>query len=162
MDPVSESRLNVVHPALAAIIRQMAGILMHESIDLRVTQGLRSFDEQAALYAQGRTVPGSIVTNARPGYSWHEFGLAVDVAPFDTQGKPDWNVFHPAWKRIVSLGISLGLFSGTQFTKLCDTPHFQLTGDLPVSPDDDTRQAFETGGLLAVWHNANIQESQDV
>jgi len=38
-------------------------------------------EEQAALYAIGRTAPGKIVTKARPGESYHNHGLAYDWAP---------------------------------------------------------------------------------
>lgn len=151
MNDTSLARLSQVHPKLKDLTIQLGGQLAIEGIDLHITQGLRSYDEQAQLYAKGRTVPGSIVTNAPPGHSWHEFGLAVDVVPFDQQGNPDWNPNHPNWKRIVELGIKLGLFSGTEFHSICDTPHFQLTGELPVSPDDATRSAYENGGLQGVW-----------
>src|ERR1017187_6107649 len=108
MDAISEARLSEVHPMLAERVRSMTEILAGENIDIRVVQSLRSWDEQAALYAEGRTTPGSIVTNAQPGHSWHNFALAVDVAPFDG-GIPDWNSNHPAWKRIVAVGESVGL-----------------------------------------------------
>lgn len=154
MNDASLARLSQVHPKLSNLIQQLASQLAAEGIDLHVTQGLRSFQQQADLYAQGRTKPGPIVTNAPPGHSWHEFGLAVDVVPFDAQGKPDWNADHPAWKRIVEVGISLGLFSGTQFHSIKDTPHFQLTGNFPTSPTDDVRSLYESSGLQAVWSAA--------
>ncbi len=66
MDPHSETRLQAVHPVLADKVRQMAATLLQEGIEIRVVQGLRTHDEQAALYAQGRTAPGSIVTDAKP------------------------------------------------------------------------------------------------
>ena len=42
----------------------------------------RTWNDQAKLYAQGRTSPGRIVTNAKPGYSNHNFGIAVDMGVF--------------------------------------------------------------------------------
>lgn len=45
-----------------------------------VTLGYRTPTEQAKLYFQGRTAPGKIVTDARPGYSCHQYGIAVDCA----------------------------------------------------------------------------------
>jgi len=82
-----------------------------------VTCTLRTIEEQAALYAQGRediaTVnalkrlagmppieadTNRIVTHARPGYSMHNFGLAFDVVPLDA-GKPIWNVSDPVLYR---------------------------------------------------------------
>jgi peptidoglycan L-alanyl-D-glutamate endopeptidase CwlK len=156
MDPISEARLGEVHPALAEKVRQMAEMLEQENITIRVTQGLRSWAEQEALYAQGRTVPGSIVTNAPPGTSWHNFGLAADVAPFDGS-IPDWNLSHPVWKRIVSVGESCGLVAGAEFRTFPDWPHFQLTGQLPVSPDDAVRAAYQSGGMEAVWSDTLLE-----
>jgi peptidoglycan L-alanyl-D-glutamate endopeptidase CwlK len=59
MDKVSEARLSLVHPKLAERIRQMALMLQQEGIEIRVTQGLRSWSEQNALFAKGRTEPGT-------------------------------------------------------------------------------------------------------
>lgn len=47
--------------------------------------GFRSYEEQDALYAKGRTAPGEIVTKARAGYSDHNFGIAVDFGAFDAK-----------------------------------------------------------------------------
>lgn len=158
MDPISEDRLAEVHPLLAARVRSMDEMLVGENIVIRVTQGLRTWAEQAALYAQGRTVPGKVVTDARPGYSWHNFGLAVDVAPFDG-GIPDWNVDHPAWKRIVSVGESVGMVSGSEWRTFPDWPHFQMTGQLPVTPDDAVRIAYQNGGIAAVWADTLLESA---
>lgn len=161
MDANSESRLQQVVPALSAIIHNLANLLAAENIELRVTQGLRSWNDQAALYAQGRTAPGEIVTHAPPGHSWHEFGMAVDVAPFDTAGQPQWSeadpVWGPVWRRIIGLGESLGLYSGDEFVHCPkDDPHFQLTGCFPVSPSDEVRQIFLNAGMPEVWKEAGL------
>ena len=156
MDTISESRLALVNPQLAAKVRQLATLLAGENIDLRVTQGLRSFGAQQKLYAQGRSQPGKIVTNAPPGHSWHEFGLAVDVAPFDSNGQPDWNSGDAAWKRIIGLGESLGMLSGSTFISCPDDPHFQMTGKFPISPNDEVRGIFEQGGMSCLWIEAGL------
>jgi peptidoglycan L-alanyl-D-glutamate endopeptidase CwlK len=153
MDAASEVKLALVCPKLATLIRALAGMVTDEPI--RVTQGLRTWAEQEAIYQQGRTTPGEIVTNARPGYSWHQFGLAVDVAPFDSEGNPDWNETHPVWKQLITFGESLGMYSGDEFTHH-DDPHFQLTGIFPVTPNDDARQILQTQGLQAVWDTAGL------
>lgn len=46
-----------------------------------IYEGYRSEARQAVLYAQGRTTPGKIVTNAGPGQSMHGYGLAYDWTP---------------------------------------------------------------------------------
>lgn len=161
MDNVSEARLQNVHPELAEKVRRMATMLHVEGIEIRVTQGLRSWSDQMALWLKGRdshgniTDPSKVVTKAAPGHSWHNFGLAVDIAPF-TDNTPDWNLNHPAWKRIVAVGESLGLVSGSEWRTFPDWPHFQMTGSLPVSPNDATRQAYMSGGTDAVWQIAGL------
>ena len=155
MDTVSELRLSEVYPGLATLVREMAAQLETEGIDIRVTQGLRAMAEQEAFYAQGRTAPGQIVTDAQPGYSWHQFGLAVDIAPLTPQG-PDWNVGHPVWGRIVSVGVLLGLVAGAQWRVFPDWPHFQFTGRFLVTPDDEARLILSTRGMGAVWEEAFV------
>lgn len=156
MDAISESRLGEVYPPLAEKIRQMYQMLETENIEIRVTQSLRSWAEQAALYAEGRDANGNIVdqskvvTDAKPGDSYHNYGLAVDVAPFDA-GIPDWDINHPAWKRIVAVGESLGLDSGSQWRTFPDWPHFQMTGKFPASPDAEVSSLYASSGIQGVW-----------
>lgn len=160
MDAASEARLQNVLPQLADRIRRMADMLAQEGIAIRVVQALRTWAEQDALYAQGRTAPGKIVTNCRGGQSYHNFGLAVDCAPskngpgqpFD----PDWNEQNPSWQRMVTVGQSMGLDCGATWRTFKDVPHFQLTGRFPEGePSPEMVQLFENGGTNAVWDAVN-------
>lgn len=90
-----------------------------------MVQGARTFAQQQAIYDRGRTAPGSIVTNARPGDSFHQYRLAVDVVPDAYRHMPDWNPLGPYWKTIGTIGESLGLTWGGRW-KLPDAPHFEL------------------------------------
>jgi hypothetical protein len=157
MDLTSEKRLLEVNSRLADLIRQMDTQYqsMHTGDYLTVQQGLRSYSQQQAIYAQGRTTPGSIVTNAPPGHSWHEFGLAVDVCPESLLSVSGWGASDPKWTEIAVIGRGLGLYAGADFSHP-DRPHFQLTGSLPVSPDDATRNTYANGGLFAVWQAAGL------
>lgn len=158
MDSVSEARLQLICPALADKIHQLYNLLS-DQFEFRVTQGLRSWDEQAKLYAQGRTTPGKIVTNAQAGHSWHNYGMAVDLVPDDVAisgFQCDWNEQHPAWHSLVATGVMIGLVAGAQFRTFPDWPHLQLTGSLPVSPDDETRQLFLDAGMEQVWKAAGL------
>jgi peptidoglycan L-alanyl-D-glutamate endopeptidase CwlK len=88
-----------------------------------VISGLRSYEEQAALYAQGRTAPGKKVTNARPGYSNHNFGIAFDIGVFEgSKYLPE----SPKYKAVGALGMDLGLEWGGNWKTIVDQPHFQL------------------------------------
>jgi peptidoglycan LD-endopeptidase CwlK len=154
MDSISEQRLVGVYPVLAHKIRQVAAQLEEEGTLIRVTQAVRTIEEQDALYAQGRTAPGSIVTNCPGGHSYHNFGLAVDCVPSVPGNSyiPDWNAEHPTWKRMEELGAGLGLTVGAQWRSFPDAPHFQLTGKFPVGqPNDELRRIFQDGGLEAVF-----------
>lgn len=169
MDAISEARLKEVHPLLAEKIRQLAQMLAQEQITLIVTAGLRSWATQQALYEKGRVQQSdgfwivnnraAIVTNAPGGYSQHNFGLAVDVAPESISGVIDWNASHPQWQRIADVGTSLGLDSGAHWQAIKDYPHLQLTGKWPVTPNDEQRQTLRDGGMVAVWDESGLTDS---
>ena len=91
-------------------------------IYLRITSGFRSLAEQQKLYDQGRTAPGPVVTNARPGESFHNYGLAFDVVEIKG-GAALWD--NPRWHEIGQLGKSFGLYWGGDWTSWKDKPHFQ-------------------------------------
>lgn len=153
MDQISEQRIAQVHPALAALIAKLDSELTVKGIQVRVVQGLRTFAEQDALYAEGRTKPGRIVTNARGGYSAHNFGYAVDLIP-GVRGKdpwePNWNAEHPDFTEMVNAGVALGLVSGSRWTSIKDEPHFQLAG-MPVTPTEEMREYLKANTLQEFW-----------
>lgn len=97
-----------------------------EGIDILVTCTLRTNEEQAALYAQGRTTPGIVVTHAKAGQSAHNYGLAIDVVPI-VNGKPDWIGAHPIWQQVGRLGQAAGLeWAGGPDYPFHELAHFQL------------------------------------
>lgn len=154
MDKVSEDRIKLINPVLADKVREMAKILEEEGITFRVVQGLRTNDEQQKLYDQGRSLPGRIVTNAKAGQSWHNFGLAVDVVPMN--GKtPNWNDVA-SFERIIAVAESLGMKSGKSWR---DQPHLQLTGRFSTSPNDEVRSLYASGGMNEVWKQSGIDVS---
>lgn len=162
MDIASEFRLQTVSPALAAKVELLDKMFQEKSgwtDHLEVVQGLRNFADQAALYAKGRTEPGSIVTDAPPGHSWHEFGLAVDCVPRSLLGVPNWKPESPLWALITDLAQKCGLVCGSCWMHK-DLPHYQLTGKFPVSPNDEVRALYKQGGLLAVWGSAGINDGR--
>lgn len=123
VDPRSEQNiatlLREVHPIARALVQKAAA----SGIDIKVISALRTYAEQDALYAQGRTAPGNKVTNARGGYSNHNFGIAFDVGVFSgAKYLPD----SPKYKAVGVLGIDLGLEWGGNWTSIVDQPHFQL------------------------------------
>ncbi len=91
--------------------------------DLKITEGYRSMDRQAALYAQGRTAAGKIVTNAKPGQSKHNFRKAFD---FCFNGKTPYPADDKKWKAIADIGVSCGLTMGYYFKSFQDKPHAEI------------------------------------
>lgn len=104
-----------------------------EGLDIVTICTDRSDAEQAALYASGRTKPGPIRTNARPGESAHnatdEDGKPASEA-FDIgviqHGKYIGDGKHPHYLRAGEIGEELGLVWAGRWTgKLRETGHFQ-------------------------------------
>jgi peptidoglycan LD-endopeptidase CwlK len=153
-DYVSEQRLKMVIPELAAKIELLDAAMVNQGILIRVVQGLRNWQDQERLYAQGRTAPGGIVTDAPPLHSMHEFGLAVDcepsLNPLGQTYKPDGVAGSPRYVAMVAAAEALGLVSGSAWVSIHDWPHLQVAG-VPASPTDQMRADFSSGGLPLVW-----------
>ena len=146
-------KLADVHPELARRIIQMETALSRSGNPVTITRlgGRRTFDEQDALYAQGRTRPGNIVTRARAGQSNHNYGLAVDVVPL-VNGQPTWNVANAVWQRIGDEGKRAGLNWGGDWQAFQDKPHFELPVGMSVQ---QCLNIYRQGGLPAVWAEAS-------
>ena len=146
-----------LHPHMRMLAERLLARASQAGIPLTVICTLRSMAEQAELYAQGRTKPGAIVTNARPGYSYHNFGLAIDVVPTRLLMTKNWgdtpdyrSEADALWQELGSLGVDIGLTWGGDFTALKDRPHFEWSDGLslpqlragarPPMPNDISKQ----------------------
>lgn len=126
MDKRSLDNLNTLHPKFkssAIAAWTVAQSMMPSNVQIIVIQGLRTFEESDELYAQGRTKPGAIVTNAPAGESYHNYGLAFDFAMV-TNGKDD-NIVGPNWMKVVTIMKRYGMEWGGNFVALKDNPHFE-------------------------------------
>lgn len=112
-------------PALQPIAREFMIQCAAENIPVIITCTLRPNAEQDALYAQGRTTPGRIVTNAMAGQSKHNTGEAFDVGLKNPDGSMNWDDTDPHWHRMGLIGEELGLLWGGRW-KHPDKPHFEL------------------------------------
>lgn len=121
-DPRSEKNLATLEPTTAKLAREHLRRLHAEGLNFKITSGTRTFAEQAKLFAKGRTAPGPRVTNARPGSSWHNFGVAYDLTLFSGKN-PVWE--SPKYARAGEIGEELGLRWGGRFKSLVDRPHFE-------------------------------------
>lgn len=103
--------------------------ILPDGFEVRIISAYRSYEEQNALFAQGRTKPGPRVTNARGGQSNHNFGVAWDIGIF-ADGKYLPN--SPLYKSIAPIGKKLGLEWGGDWTSFPDLPHYQVPTGLGV------------------------------
>lgn len=141
-DPVFDN----LHPELVAKVKKLLESCEKHGLHVGVQKGFRSFREQAELYAKGRTTSGKIVTRAKPGFSWHNYGFAVDVV-FKKGVKWSWSEEHD-WDKLGQLGKAVGLEWGGDWRTLKDRPHFELKTRLTLA---SAYRLYKDGGLVNVW-----------
>jgi peptidoglycan L-alanyl-D-glutamate endopeptidase CwlK len=141
-DEKTLERIQLLHPKLrdeALTMYDEIVAALTGTAACRFAYTLRTFAEQDGLFAQGRTKPGAIVTKAKGGQSYHNYGLAIDIVllvdkdkngtfesaswdlktDFDGDGKSDWQEIVAIFKRY-------GYEWGGDW-KFVDAPHFQKT-----------------------------------
>jgi peptidoglycan L-alanyl-D-glutamate endopeptidase CwlK len=93
-------------------------------IDVIITSTYRDYESQQALYDQGRTKPGSRLTNAKPGQSYHNFRVAFDFVPI-INGKAIWNDTK-LFVKCGCIGEQLGMEWAGRWETFKEMAHFQL------------------------------------
>lgn len=118
------------------------------NLDAYVYETYRSNELQAIYYARGRSVrpPEKPVTNAINNlFSWHGYGLAVDVI----HKTKHWGVDESWFRKVAEIFKRHGCKWGGDW-KAKDLPHFQW-GLCRASPSDLAREMMRTRGVRAVW-----------
>lgn len=123
---INSRKIDDLTPQVAALAKKFVAACKKEGIDVLITSTYRDHESQNALYAQGRTKPGKIVTNARGGYSWHNFRVAFDFVPI-VNGKAQWNDLR-TFKRCGAIGKALGLEWAGDWKSFKEYAHLQYTG----------------------------------
>lgn len=100
-------------------------------IDVLIYSTYRDMESQAAIYAQGRTKPGKIVTNARPGTSYHNWRCAFDFVPV-VNGQPQWNA-SGTYTKCGIIAESVGLEWAGRWVSFKELAHCQYTGGLKIA-----------------------------
>jgi peptidoglycan L-alanyl-D-glutamate endopeptidase CwlK len=128
---------------------------------IRVTSSIRSMEEQQDIFRQGRVQkngewiisdPKKIITNAKPGSSWHNFGLALDYAwvgmdPYLEKETPAR--FEELWGTLGYVGKNLGFTWGIKLANgSTDRPHLEMTFGMTLV---EAMQAYQVAGLSSVW-----------
>lgn len=128
---INSRDLKELHPVVQEKARKFILAAKKEGIDVLVTSTYRDNESQNALYAQGRSKPGRIVTNARAGQSWHNFRCAFDVVPI-VNGKAQWNDMR-TFRRLGEIGKRVGLEWAGDWKSFKEYAHFQWTGGLTMA-----------------------------
>jgi peptidoglycan L-alanyl-D-glutamate endopeptidase CwlK len=127
LDDRSERNLATLHPDLhhraSTFVAAAKSLAAQRGFDVKCICGLRTWAEQDALYAKGRTTSGPVVTRARAGHSMHNFSLALDLGVFSRDGKT-YHGSHGLYRELGPLGESLGFEWGGRW-KFNDEPHYQ-------------------------------------
>lgn len=137
-DAVSDKRIAGLHPKIREEVQRLFNhannALLTGNAKARITCGFRSVQEQTALYAKGRTASGKIVTNARGGYSVHNYGLAIDFCLIVDGKYASWEWLKdfdgdktPDWMEFVNLFKENGYEWGGDWKSFKDRPHLQKT-----------------------------------
>lgn len=125
--------ISLLHPDLQPLCKQWQAKCTELGIHTIIIQTYRSIAEQDALYAQGRTKPGKIVTKAKGGQSKHNFTLddgtpaskAFDFAIEDKNGQLNWNPDSQDWQVACAWGEKLGLIWGGNWS-IKDYDHMEI------------------------------------
>lgn len=138
MEQISIERLKLLHPKIVeSALDAYADAIQRtpKNIHPFITQTLRTFGESDHLYQLGRTIVnpdgvtpskpfGNIVTNAKAGQSYHNYGLALDFCIMD-DGNPEYNV-DDNWLIVVDCFKKKGFTWGGDFTgNFKDNPHLE-------------------------------------
>ena len=147
-DPAVQNSLTIIAPQFADAVIQAIRYANAAGFDAVVYESLRSHELATLYYARGRTIipPQKPVTNAiDETYSWHGFGLAVDVISKSKQ----WNQPESWFASVATYFAKFGCKWGGDW-KQKDLPHFQW-GKCKPSPSSVARNLLHTEGMTAVW-----------
>lgn len=128
-----------LYPLFLEEIVGTLALLSVRGIRYVATSGFRSTEEQDAIYAIGRTLPGKIKTKVRGGRSYHNWGLALDFARDRLPATPS---LEPSWAEADMTPLAAAaegsgqLQAGLYFKDFVDGPHIQLRLPLTVTLED--------------------------
>ena len=121
----TNNRILKLHPTIQCSVKRFINEVEETyNMKIRITDAYRTYTEQDELYKQGRSKAGKIITNAKGGYSYHNFGLAIDVVEVKDK-KANYDV--SVTKKIAPIAKKHGLAWGGDWKSFKDYPHFDMT-----------------------------------
>lgn len=122
-----------LHPLVKERSEQLIQQAADKGIVVVITDDFRSVEDQDRLYEQGRTTEGNIVTHAKGGESYHNYGLAIDFALKTPSEDVIWDMQYDGngngksdWKEVVAIAKKLGFEWGGDWSKFKDYPHLEM------------------------------------
>lgn len=122
--------LKDLHPAARERATKWLAECKKAGIDVLITCTYRDHEAQNRLYAQGRTKPGKVVTNARGGSSFHNYAVAWDFVVMK-HGKPMWNDLK-SFRAAGEIAEKLGCEWAGRWKSFKELAHIQFTGGLTL------------------------------
>lgn len=161
LDAKTKKLLADIYPDLATRwIRVAEDLFRIHDVKIRVTDALRSAEDQADRYAQGRTAPGQIVTYSRPGDSFHLYGLALDSCFMGADPYLDHDPnAETLWREYGRFAAAHGLTWGGSWSRFVDRPHVQLTYGL-LQPE--VKELYAHKGIPSVWAKCDQMRGVEV
>lgn len=152
---IDSRSVNDLHPAVKRAALELQRRLKQAGWNMGISSTYRDNERQDALYAQGRTRPGNIVTNARGGQSIHNYRLAFDIF-----NNVSGNMYPSAFMKLAGkIGTEMGLEWGGSWTGFRDEPHFQFTNGLTLAQLQGGRRVPEDVQLR--WEKAAKKPKED-
>lgn len=139
-----QKMLAELYPELGAMAQKLLNAARTAGLRVMLFSGYRSFEQQQSIFNKRDGA-----TNARGGFSWHNYGLAVDIVFMDDRGNPSWGAKHP-WRKLGEIGESIGLEWGGRWKTIVDLAHFQWPTKHGLRLADMCR-AHRAGGVPAAW-----------
>jgi peptidoglycan LD-endopeptidase CwlK len=143
-----------LHPLVKERSDQLVQQAAKIGIVVLITDGFRSIEEQNTIYEQGRTAEGNIVTNAKGGESYHNYGLAIDFALETPSGDVIWDRQYDRnqngrsdWSEVVKIAKSLGFEWGGDWKDFKDYPHLQMDFGLTIADLQNGQRPDEPSNL---------------
>lgn len=137
----------LLHPSMQAKAVDFLAECKKRGLPVKITDTFRTVAEQDALYAQGRTTPGNIVTNCKGTdyQSPHMWGVAFDVCRTDNpQGKGAYYDGDGMFAKFGAAGKAVGLYWGGDFKSFEDKPHFEHPSYLPNNSTATLKKQYVT------------------
>lgn len=152
--------LKQCHPRLQTLAEKLVEECKKQGYPISIGETFRTVAEQNALYAQGRTKPGQVITNA-PGSSYssmHQWGVAFDI--YRNDGNGAFNESGGYFQKVGTIGKSLGLEWGGDWHSIVDKPHFQLP-DWGSTPSKLKSMYGNVYRFKETWYQGQGDEPQE-